>query len=243
MSLSRQQRRAAERQALKDLRKETSSSIGAMSEAIGASAISPARLQANRANAHLSTGPRTEEGKAASSRNSFKHGLYSKELVIPGEDPAELDSLKADLIAEHQPGNTTEEILVNEMAEHYWRLKRFRRVEAALMSDGNFMIAHASAIQRFMTSAERGFHKALKTLREVQKARGFVPTILSAAHPETSQMWGGLAEGNLRPIGKSASPSTLLPSVNTTAGFVPSKAAQAAGPDPEASLKVAGIIA
>ena len=47
----------------------------------------------------MSTGPRTAEGKAASSQNSFKHGLYSKQLVIQGEDPAELDALKADLIA------------------------------------------------------------------------------------------------------------------------------------------------
>jgi hypothetical protein len=38
------------------------------------------------------------------------------------ENPAELDALKADLHAEHQPTNTTEDILVNEMAEQYWRI-------------------------------------------------------------------------------------------------------------------------
>ncbi|MBV9268490.1 MAG: hypothetical protein JO061_20145, partial [Acidobacteriaceae bacterium] len=82
--------------------------------------------------------------------------------------------------------------------------------------------AHASAVQRFMTSAERGFHRSLKALRELQKARGFVPTILSAAPPEAAT-WGGLAEGNLPPIAKSASPSTPLPSANASSGFVPSK--------------------
>ena len=35
-------------------------------------------LEANRANAQRSTGPRTEEGKAASSRNAWKHGLNSQ---------------------------------------------------------------------------------------------------------------------------------------------------------------------
>ncbi len=35
-------------------------------------------LEANRANAQLSTGPRTEAGKAASSRNAWKHGLTSQ---------------------------------------------------------------------------------------------------------------------------------------------------------------------
>jgi hypothetical protein len=148
---------------------------------------SQARLHANRANAQLSTGPRTQQGKAASGQNSFKHGLYSKQLVIRGEDPAELDALKADLIAEHQPATVTEEILVNEMAEHYWRLKRFRHTEATLLNAEILVMSQIEAVQRFMNSAERGFHKALKTLCELQKARGFVSTksLAPAADPKT----------------------------------------------------------
>ena len=38
---------------------------------------SQAQIAANRANAQLSTGPRTEEGKAASSRNAYRHGLFA----------------------------------------------------------------------------------------------------------------------------------------------------------------------
>ena len=71
------------------------------------------RAEINLANAQKSTGPKTTEGKALASRNSFKHGLYSKQLVCAGEDPAELDTLRATLRSEHQPVNTTEEILVN----------------------------------------------------------------------------------------------------------------------------------
>ena len=41
------------------------------------------KTQANRRNAKLSTGPRTEKGKATSSKNAFRHGL-----AIPiGKDP------------------------------------------------------------------------------------------------------------------------------------------------------------
>jgi hypothetical protein len=138
-------------------------------------ATSEAKLAANRANAQYSTGPVTAAGKAASSQNNFKHGLYSKQIVVTGEDPAELDALKTDLRAEHQPATVTEEMLVNEMAEQYWRLKRARRIEANLFADGDLRIAHMSAVLRLMSSAERGFHKALKTLRELQKQRGFVP--------------------------------------------------------------------
>lgn len=39
--------------------------------------MSEKQLAANRANAQKSTGPRTEEGKTAASRNAWKHGRYS----------------------------------------------------------------------------------------------------------------------------------------------------------------------
>jgi hypothetical protein len=39
------------------------------------------RAEINRANAKKSTGPKTVEGKAASSKNAFKHGMYSKSLA------------------------------------------------------------------------------------------------------------------------------------------------------------------
>jgi hypothetical protein len=144
-------------------------------------AVAEARAATNRANAQKSTGPRTAEGRAISSQNSLKHGLYSKQLVVPGENPDELEQLKHDLVAEHQPGTPTEYMLVNEMAEHYWRLQRYRRIETALLADASTPVS-LTAAHRFMNTAERGFYKALKTLRDLQKeraersgARGFVP--------------------------------------------------------------------
>ena len=124
----------------------------------------PTRADINRANAQYSTGPRTAEGKANSSRNSFKHGLYSIQLILPGEDPAEFDRLRADLRSEHQPVNTTEDILVNELAEHFWRLRRTRELEARAWQPENldawFDNGLMALIQRTMASAERSFHKS-----------------------------------------------------------------------------------
>jgi hypothetical protein len=168
---TRQLRRAAERQALKQARKTQTTPVP--------ESVSQAEI--NHANSQHSTGPVTPAGKAASSRNSFKHGLYSKALMYPGENPAELDALKADLRAEHQPANTTEEILVNDMAEHFWRIRRWREREARLMAIETTpagVVAFTEMlplIQRLMSAAERGFHKSLSTLRQLQKDRGFVP--------------------------------------------------------------------
>ena len=44
--------------------------------------LSPAALEARRQNAKKSTGPKTEEGKASSSRNAWKHGLHSRNRVL-----------------------------------------------------------------------------------------------------------------------------------------------------------------
>jgi len=47
--------------------------------------ISERKLQANRANAKRSTGPRTERGKAISRRNALKHGILSRSLDLPSK--------------------------------------------------------------------------------------------------------------------------------------------------------------
>ncbi len=58
--------------------------------------VSERKLEANRANARKSTGPRTPEGKARSSQNAYKHGLLARCIIPandPVEDPADFDSL------------------------------------------------------------------------------------------------------------------------------------------------------
>src|SRR5260370_30477655 len=51
---------------------------------------SPAQIAANRANAKLSTGPRSDQGKAVSRLNGVTHGMACKlPVVLPGEDPEE----------------------------------------------------------------------------------------------------------------------------------------------------------
>ena len=149
------------------------------------------RAAVNRANAQKSTGPKTEQGKASSSQNAFKHGLYSKALLIPGEDRADFEALRADLAAEHRPLGVTEELLVDEIAQHYWRMKRYRALEAQMykakgenedavaLDVANLVqcidLGLFTSIQRALNSAERSFYKALKTLQDMKKAHGFVP--------------------------------------------------------------------
>ena len=89
------------------------------------------RLLANRQNSLHSTGPVTPEGKAISSRNSFRHGLTGTQIVMPGEDPAAYEELRQGMHNSFRPANVPEHALVDQIATNYWRLMRAQRVETA----------------------------------------------------------------------------------------------------------------
>src|SRR5262245_26838844 len=61
---------------------------------------SEAQLNANRANAQKSTGPRTPAGKLRSSLNNYQHGRRARSLLIPGES-GEQRQLLADTFVDH----------------------------------------------------------------------------------------------------------------------------------------------
>jgi hypothetical protein len=139
---------------------------------------------------------------------SFAHP--SPLVCIPGERPDALDSLRTELAAEHRPATATEELLVDEMAQNYWRMKRYRYLEASMwMSDergadgklnANLELVQwtissgiAAHYHRCLAAAERAFYKALNTLRAVQKERGFVFSTSQTAESQPSSDTGETA--------------------------------------------------
>ena len=136
-----------------------------------------ARATANAANAALSTGPRTEEGKARSSRNAVKHGLTSKQLVIaPGEED-EFAELHDSLHEQLSPEGALEMGIFNMLVHAAWNLERFRTLEAQLMSKGlddlldDLTTKTLDRLQRYATANQRSYFKALAELRKVQNNR------------------------------------------------------------------------
>ncbi len=122
-----------------------------------------------------STGPRTPTGKTTSCRNSFKHGLASGQVVIPGEDPAAFEALCSDLLGEHAPANSTEELLVHEMAQSYWLMQRATRLQNTCFSEGQADSKQLTLFLRYRTTYERAFHKAFDTLLKLKKERAKAP--------------------------------------------------------------------
>ncbi len=99
--------------------------------------ISPSALkrrQANQANALLSTGPKTIQGKATIATNAIKHGIFTQDLIISStlgqEDRGEYQTMLNNLVDCLSPQNQIESLLVEKIAIDFWRLRRVIRFEA-----------------------------------------------------------------------------------------------------------------
>ncbi len=88
-----------------------------------------AQVNANRANAEKSTGPRTPEGKAVVAQNAVRHGFWSQEVVIKGEDHEEFALFREGLLEELAPAGLMELILAERIVSLSWRLRRAERLQ------------------------------------------------------------------------------------------------------------------
>src|SRR5262245_21371125 len=90
------------------------------------------RIEANRQNARLSTGPKTAEGKARVAQNAITHGLFARQALLPGEAPKALEDLGEAVRAAFNPEGAQEELLIELMVDALWRRRRLGRVEAGI---------------------------------------------------------------------------------------------------------------
>jgi hypothetical protein len=133
-----------------------------------------AQIAANRANAEHSTGPNTEEGKAASSRNHYSHGLSTHTyndifFMLPHESSEAYSLLRINLLDEHRPENETERLLVDRMAQHHWLRSRAEAFESGCFrDDGTLDDKRLALFMRYRTSHERAFHKCLADLLKLR---------------------------------------------------------------------------
>jgi len=103
----------------------------------------PNRTEINRANAQLSTGPKTAEGKQRSSLNALRHGLTGQIVVMPTEDLQAYQLHLESFTEEYGPKGATESNLVQALADTSWRLNRVAALETNLLMLG---MTHSSPI-------------------------------------------------------------------------------------------------
>jgi len=135
------------------------------------------------------TGPRTPDGKARSSGNSTKIGLYTaRDFIREGEEDEYIHGFN-NLMTELDPQTPLETVFATEIMSANWRLRRCRVIEAAL--------AHAEPDEKTQRSVDRAraqshniLRRSLAELRRLQTERAI------RARIEAGQSITGLAEAS-----------------------------------------------
>jgi hypothetical protein len=90
------------------------------------------RIEANRRNAQLSTGPVTEEGKTRSRQNALRHGLTAETVIDALEDAEDYAAFEMAITADYDAQSAVERELVLRLASLLWRLRRATTIESGL---------------------------------------------------------------------------------------------------------------
>lgn len=129
---------------------------------------------ANRRNALHSTGPRTAEGKARSSQNAVTHGLNCAGFIVTEDRRQEFESLRAELIEQHQPVTAAEWQVFQTLLHAAWGQKRVWWLEAELFDGQSDPLAdpelerQMDRYARYAARFERSYYRALKELRQMK---------------------------------------------------------------------------
>jgi hypothetical protein len=161
-------------------------------------------IERNRQNSQKSCGPRTDSGKARSSQNALKNGLYAISAKLPSEDQELYLLHAAAFIADLNPEGATQQALVEIVSDNAWRLRRIRVLLEAQtdflirsvdcpveMSVETFIKEQAAATRALETVGrceqrmQAGMAKALKQLKELQKEAAHEGIQTEAAEPES----------------------------------------------------------
>jgi hypothetical protein len=143
---------------------------------------SPAQINANRANALLSTGPATPETKSAVRHNAIKYGIHAESLIIPGEDPEEFEAFKEFQLDAWHPQDTAEQQCVDQLTTTLWRLNRLENAEAQIWASsmeagatlGNALETKSPLLDRvgrMIDRLQRSIRQITKELQRLQTAR------------------------------------------------------------------------
>ena len=148
---------------------------------------SDAQIAANRQNATLSTGPRSESGKHAVSRNAASHGLFATRDFVRPEELQQYSDLRIEYWRRLSPDGPLEQTLAAEIVRAAWRLHRCSDLEATLaeraiaaLAEGKPMldpmedestIHIQNSIDRARAQSHRILLKTVAELRRVQTER------------------------------------------------------------------------
>jgi hypothetical protein len=105
--------------------------------------------------------------KRAKRKNALKHGVYSREVMFPGENIRDYNALASEFMEEWAPEGPTERGLVERLLGLYWRKQRLDRYEQEQLHRG---------VQRI--------HENNEASRMIEEMKDWAPKFQDAASAE-----------------------------------------------------------
>ncbi len=146
------------------------------------------KSESARINGAKSRGPKTPAGKAISSQNATKHGLFAYALVIRGESPDAFQVFAESYVRRFEPRDDIELDIVRQMTAAMWRIARCWTLQTQTINEemdldgygGDTVAARTfetlskkslslQLLHRFENSYERVYNQALRTLANLRK--------------------------------------------------------------------------
>ena len=123
------------------------------------------------------TGPRTEAGKAASSKNATRHGLTAMHPVVTETDRPEFEALEAHLRFSLAPTGFLQELAYSRILISAWNMQRVLKLENALLDNslGEDPLSNpdtekqAALYQRYYARFEGSYRANLRELERLQR--------------------------------------------------------------------------
>ena len=180
------------------------------------------QIAANRINSEKSTGPRSAEGKAASSMNALKSGIDAQSNIIRGENAADLEALAAVYYRECQPVTALEQFYVDILIRNDWQLRRLERADTEVWE------YQLQGYSRSLPDCEfgRAYCGASSVFARFQRRKNDILRSNILARQELQKL---KAE---RPTDPPPQPAESKPT-NPEIGFVPQTVGQAPSPAPD----------
>ena len=142
--------------------------------------------EANLRNAQLSSGPTTPAGKAASSHNALRYGIFASDLTLL-DDPETAEHIQSKLTEYFdyfQPANPLERDLIDEIAFLEVRKRRVGRAETGLLNDARARLLESDT---FQDTDGTLYARYDTSLAEPARQRGVATMHLGAAWHQVAQ--------------------------------------------------------
>ena len=125
------------------------------------------KAAAQKDNAAKSTGPKSQRGKFFASQNAISHGIFARDMLLPGESKKEFDQLRRETISSWCPVGSREFRRVEKLVWNDWRHKRHYLAESGVIA--KLLADHETMAEMTVSTHVPQYNRAVAVLGRLEE--------------------------------------------------------------------------